>query len=127
VHVDDVARAIAAALVGGPTHDPIFVGSPGAGDGSGPSCRRAGRRGPFGQRSCAFRCRHGIAGAGGELRGAVIGRPMPLNWSRYLELSAEGFVCRVDRLRERLGVVAYVGLRRGLIETAGWYRSRGWL
>ena len=33
----------------------------------------------------------------------VVGRPLPLNRWRYVELSAEGFVCRVDRLRDRLG------------------------
>jgi len=57
----------------------------------------------------------------------VRGRPLPLNRWRYFELSAEGFVCRVDRLRERLGVVAAIELAAGLQQTAEWYRREGWL
>jgi nucleoside-diphosphate-sugar epimerase len=50
-----------------------------------------------------------------------------LNGSRYAELAAEGFVCRVDRLQDRLGVVAAIGLEEGLAETARWYRQEGLL
>ena len=39
----------------------------------------------------------------------------------------EGFVCRVDRMRDDLGVVAAVGLREGMARTAAWYREAGWL
>ena len=46
---------------------------------------------------------------------------------RYTELASEGFVCRVDRLRERLGVVANIDLREGLAHTAEWYRRERWL
>ena len=62
-----------------------------------------------------------------EVAGRVTGRTIPLNASRYAEMCAEGFVCRVDRLRERLGVEATVDLKSGLTETYGWYRREGWL
>ena len=50
-----------------------------------------------------------------------------MNSRRYAELATEGFVCRVDRLRDRLGVVATIGLDEGLAEAAAWYRREGWL
>jgi nucleoside-diphosphate-sugar epimerase len=55
------------------------------------------------------------------------GVPLPLNRWRLVELSAEGFVCRVDRLRARLGVVAALDLREGAAQTAVWYRQEGWI
>jgi nucleoside-diphosphate-sugar epimerase len=63
----------------------------------------------------------------GDIAGRLSGRTLPMNGRRYAEMSAEGFVCRVDRLRERLGVEAAIGLRDGLKETASWYREHGWL
>jgi nucleoside-diphosphate-sugar epimerase len=57
--------------------------------------------------------------------GRLVGRTMPIDRRRYSELYAEGFVCRVDRLRERLGVVAAIGLRDGLRKSAAWYFRRG--
>jgi nucleoside-diphosphate-sugar epimerase len=57
----------------------------------------------------------------------MIGRTLPLNRRRYAEMYAEGFVCRVDRLRERLGIVPAVDLREGMARTAAWYRAHGWL
>ena len=66
-----------------------------------------------------------LAAAGCDLIGRVVGRPLPLTRWRYVELSAEGFVCRVDRLRERLGIVAELDLREGLADTAAWYRREG--
>jgi nucleoside-diphosphate-sugar epimerase len=57
----------------------------------------------------------------------VRGRPAPINSSRYVELAAVGFACRVDRMRERLGVVARIDLEDGLAQTAEWYRRQRWL
>lgn len=62
-----------------------------------------------------------------DTAGRIAGRNVPLNRSRFAELSAEGFVCRVDRLHERLGVAAAIDLADGLAETAAWYRDEGWL
>jgi nucleoside-diphosphate-sugar epimerase len=55
----------------------------------------------------------------------IVGRTLPFDRRRYNELYSEGFVCRVDRLREHLGVVAGIGLREGLEKSADWYFRRG--
>jgi nucleoside-diphosphate-sugar epimerase len=68
-----------------------------------------------------------LAALTGDIAGRIRGRPQVINRSRYLELAAEGFVCRVDRLRDRLGVVAQVDLAGGLAQTVRWYREQGWL
>jgi len=62
-----------------------------------------------------------------DVLGRVTGRAMLINRWRYAELAAEGFVCRVDRMREVLGVTAEVGLASGIAKTAEWYRRAGWL
>jgi nucleoside-diphosphate-sugar epimerase len=61
------------------------------------------------------------------MAGRIAGRSLPLNRARFAELSADGFVCRVDRLHERLGVAAAIDLADGLAETAARYREEGWL
>ncbi len=58
----------------------------------------------------------------GELAGLIVRRTMVLDRRRYNELYSEGFVCRVDRLRERLGVDATIGLHEGMKRSAEWYR-----
>jgi nucleoside-diphosphate-sugar epimerase len=68
-----------------------------------------------------------VAAAVGDLQGLISRRPAVINRWRYAELTAEGFVCRVDRLREGLGVVARTGLVEGLAETAASYRRDGWI
>ena len=62
-----------------------------------------------------------------DLVGRIVRTPMPLNLWRYAEMASEGFVCRVDRMRDVLGVTASVGLRDGMAQTAAWYRDAGWL
>ena len=68
-----------------------------------------------------------VAALAGDIAQTLSGRPALINRSRYRELAAEGFVCRVDRLRNRLGMVAEVGLNEGLAQTGEWYRHNGWL
>jgi dihydroflavonol-4-reductase len=68
-----------------------------------------------------------LAALGGDIAGAILGRRMVINSRRYVELAAEGFACRVDRLRDRLGVTAEIELPEGLAQTAKWYRRTGWL
>jgi nucleoside-diphosphate-sugar epimerase len=68
-----------------------------------------------------------VASLAGEAMGHVLKRPMAINRSRYLELSAEGFVCHVDRLRERLGIVAATDIHEGFADLARWYRERRWI
>ena len=62
-----------------------------------------------------------------ELTAQVTGRLLPLDRWRYAELAAAGFVCRVDLMRELLGVEANIELADGLARTAAWYRQQGWL
>ena len=63
----------------------------------------------------------------GDIAGSLTGRPALLDRRRYAELYAVGFACRVDRLRERLGVVAQIDLTDGFADTVRWYRQIGWL
>jgi dihydroflavonol-4-reductase len=127
IHVADVIRAIAAAVAAGIDNDTIFVGGPA------PVTTRElleGVRAATGTRAMIVRIPRLLtraAAAACDLAGAARGRPLPLNKWRYRELYAEGFACRVDRLRERLGIVAEVDLNDGLVQTAAWYREQGWL
>ena len=66
-----------------------------------------------------------IAAAGGDVAGLITGRVSAINRWRYAEMASDGFVCRVDRLRELLGVVARVELGEGMAGMGRWYRSEG--
>jgi nucleoside-diphosphate-sugar epimerase len=126
VHVSDVVRAIEAAMTVPIAGETFFVGHPQAvtarevleairaGVGSGLIVRVP---------NPLLR----LAAIGGDIAGALSGRTALINQRRYAELMAGGFVCRVDRLRDRLGVVAQIGLKEGMAQTAAWYRSAGWL
>jgi nucleoside-diphosphate-sugar epimerase len=56
-----------------------------------------------------------------------VGFPVPLDRARWHEMRSTGFVCRVDKARERLGFVATIELAEGLKQTADWYAKNGWL
>jgi len=127
VHVSDLVRAIEAAIGLGSAGDTLFVGHPE----------------PASARDMIEHVRHAVgrralmvpvpdlllwmAALAGEVGGTIRGRPLVINRRRYAELSSEGFVCRVDRLREHLGVTAQVDLPTGLAQTAEWYRRERWL
>jgi nucleoside-diphosphate-sugar epimerase len=68
-----------------------------------------------------------LAAIAGDVAGRLQGRPAVINSRRYAELASEGFVCRVDRLRDRLGVGAEINLRDGLADAYAWYRQERWL
>jgi dihydroflavonol-4-reductase len=127
IHVADVVRAIAAAIDADVSGEAIFVG------GAAPATPRAiadGIRAAVAPRARVVRVPMALtrlAALGGELAQRISGRPALINQSRYRELDAEGFVCRVDRLRERLGIVATIDLTEGLAETGAWYRREGWI
>jgi nucleoside-diphosphate-sugar epimerase len=127
IHVADLIRALVAALESGVDRETIFAGHPL------PASARELLEGVRAAAGGAARivtvpmALTRIAALAGDIAGAIAGRPLPFNGSRYTELSAEGFVCRVDRLRDCLGVVAEVELREGLARTAVWYRQQGWL
>jgi nucleoside-diphosphate-sugar epimerase len=124
VHVSDLVRAIAAAADQHADDEVLFVGHPQ------PVTTRAlleGVRKAVG-RGVIVRVPSlllWLAARLGDAGGALRGRPLPMNSRRYAELATEGFVCRVDRLRDRLGVAAAIGLDEGLAEAAAWYRREG--
>jgi nucleoside-diphosphate-sugar epimerase len=127
IHVTDLVRAIAAAIDRGAGGDTIFVGHPH------PVTTREileGVRTASGGRAAIVRIPMAVArfaAIAGDVGGLIRGRPSVINSRRYVELASEGFACRVDRLRDRLGVVARIDLGEGLTETAAWYRREGWL
>jgi dihydroflavonol-4-reductase len=127
IHVSDVVRALDAAVRAPIDGDTIFLGHPR------PATARQvleAIRAAVGRSSLIVRVPDAILRVGavvGELGGRMRGRPLPLNRWRYTELSAPGFTCRVDRLRDRLGIVASVELTDGLAQTAEWYRQHGWI
>jgi nucleoside-diphosphate-sugar epimerase len=127
VHVSDVARAIAAAVAAPAEDETVFVGHPRPVTGM--EILEAVRR-AVGRPALIVRVPQPIthlAATGCDLIARGIRRPLPLSRWRYVELSADGFVCSGERLRERLGIVAEIGLGAGLADTADWYRQEGWL
>ena len=126
VHIRDAVRAITAA-VDVDVRDAIFVGHPRP-----VTARRLLEtvRANTGGTARIVRVPLAVtrvAAACGDLLGLVSGRPATINRWRYAELAADGFVCRVDRLRDLLGVVAEIELDQGVAGTGDWYRSEGWL
>jgi nucleoside-diphosphate-sugar epimerase len=125
VHVSDVVRTIAAAVDREDINDVVSVGH------REPVTIRAlleGVRAAAGRKALIVRVPLPVlklAARLGDAGGALRGRPLPMNSRRYDELMTDGFVCRVDRLRERLGIVAAIGLDEGLAEAAAWYRREG--
>ena len=67
-----------------------------------------------------------VAARVGELAW-MIGRQPIIDVDRLTELRSEGFVCAVERAQEVLGFTAAVRLREGAVQTARWYRDRGWI
>jgi nucleoside-diphosphate-sugar epimerase len=127
VYVDDLVRAIAAAIDAGGAGLTAFVAHPRPVtvddllDAVRATAGRPARRLPV-----PAGVLYPIAIAADAL-GRLLGRPLPINRRRYEEMYAEGFVCRVDRLRDRLAFEAAVDLRDGMARTAAWYREQGWL
>jgi nucleoside-diphosphate-sugar epimerase len=127
MHVADTVRAIEAAIETRRQGDVMFIGHP----------RPVTAlevlqtiRAAMGRRAVILPIPGGVlkvAAVLGELAGRGLARPLPLNRSRYEELVAEGFVCRVDAVRDRLGIVASTDIREGFEDLARWYRRAGWL
>ena len=127
IHVRDLVRIIATALDRPAVGETLFVGHPHA-----VTTREIldGVRAAAGRRAVVIRIPMAItyaAAIAGDIGGALRGKPAVINSRRYAELASEGFVCRVDRLRDRLGVVAEIGLEEGLADAYAWYRREGWL
>jgi nucleoside-diphosphate-sugar epimerase len=127
IHVGDLVRAIAAAIDAPAVGDTIFVGHPQ------PVTTREvleAVRAATGRRAAIVRIPMAVtyaAALAGDVAGRLRGTPALINSRRYAELAADGFVCRVDRLRDRLGIVAAPALADGLGDACAWYRQAGWL
>ena len=127
VYVDDVVRSVVAAVDKVDVAGVVFVGHPQ------PVTSRElfdAIQAGLGRRARGLAIPMGVtylAAVVCEVVGRVTRKPLPLNLSRYSELAAVGFVCRVDRLRDELGVTPATGLIEGIAKTAAWYRAQGWL
>ncbi len=127
IHVHDVVRVVGAAIATPANGEILFVGHPR------PVTAREILEAvglAVGRPAMIIRVPQAVtrlAAAGCDVVGRFVSRPLPLNRWRYVELSAEGFVCRVERLRQRLGVGAEIELREGIAQTADWYRRNGWI
>jgi nucleoside-diphosphate-sugar epimerase len=124
IYIDDMVDAIAAAADRAVAGATIFVGHPQ------PVTPRAlveQVRDAAGNGARIVRVPQAVlrmAAWGGDAVGALRGRPVVINSRRFAELNSAGFVCRVDRLRQDLGVEAQVALADGLRHAAGWYLSQ---
>lgn len=127
IHVDDVARGVEAAALGDAARGEVFfLGHPTPVTGIDLLAQMAT---VFGRR---FRPLHvpravlrAVAAAGSLA--STAGWPMSLDRERLREMEAEGFVCRTDKARERLGFTAEIALLDGFRRTAAWYASEGWM
>jgi nucleoside-diphosphate-sugar epimerase len=127
IHVDDMVRAIEAAIDRHVDGRVIFVGHPV------PVAARTlveGIRAAVGRPATIVPLPLTVTRAAAalcDLTTQLTGRLLPLDRWRYAELAAAGFVCRVDLMRELLQVEPEVTLADGLSRTAAWYREQGWL
>jgi nucleoside-diphosphate-sugar epimerase len=127
IHVDDMVRAIEAAIERPADRRVIFVGHPA------PVTTRLlleQIRAAVGRSAVIVPVPLAVTRAAAalcDMTSQLTGRLLPLDRWRYEELAAEGFVCRVDLMRELLQVEAKVNLPEGLARTARWYREQGWL
>lgn len=127
VYIDDAVRAVLAAVERAATGDTIFVGH------RIPVTARTlleQVRTTLGASARLVRVPKGVthlAALAGDVVGRVTRKPATINSRRFVELYSAGFVCRVDRMREHLGVVAEVDLGEGLARAAQWYGEQGWL
>ena len=127
VHVEDVARGIEAAATTSAAEGQVFsLGHPRSDTVDtltdtlekvlGRTCRRVHL--PY-----ALLLTAAVAGDVATL----CGRPLPLDRARLTELKAEGWVCCVEKARDRLGYSARIGLLEGFAATAAWYARHGLL
>jgi nucleoside-diphosphate-sugar epimerase len=124
IHVDDMVRTILAAVDSRLEGDAFYVGHP-----KPVSTREVAHsvRAAAGRPVALLRVPMPLlrlAAAAGDAGQWLTGRPWPLNGRRYAEMSAAGFVCSVDRLRDRLGVVARIDWKEGIARSTPWYTQR---
>jgi len=68
-----------------------------------------------------------VAGTLNGTIGTMRGRPQIFDLDKVRELLAPGWQCETDGAARDFGFSAVVSLERGLMETASWYREKGWL
>jgi nucleoside-diphosphate-sugar epimerase len=127
VHVDDVARGIEAAATASAAEGQIFsLGHPRSDtvDSLTETLARVMGR-PCRRVRCPYALLRVIALAG-DLA-TFMGWPLALDRARLVELTAEGWVCSVERARDRLGFTAQIDLVEGFTSTAAWYARHGLL
>lgn len=127
IYIDDVVRAIVAAVEKTDAAGTVFVGHQEPVTAQGLFDEIAAANGRRVRIVAVPMAVTHVAAVACDVAGRILRKPLPLNMPRYAELDAEGFVCRVDRLRDVLGVVAATGLRDGIAKTTAWYRQTGWL
>jgi nucleoside-diphosphate-sugar epimerase len=127
VHVEDVARGIEAAAttvaaeghtfsLGHPRSDTVDTLTDALERVLGRSCRRVRLPGAV-----------LVAAALVGDAAMMCGRPLALDRARLAELRAEGWVCSVEKARDRLGFSARIDLLEGFASTAAWYARNGLL
>jgi nucleoside-diphosphate-sugar epimerase len=127
VYIADAVRTVVAAIDRQQSGTVVFVGH------STPVTARElleGVRDTMGSSARLVRVPRALVRIGavfGDLTGHLTGRPAAINSRRYAEIYSPGFVCRVDRMRDCLGVVATTNLKDGLAQTAAWYTQHGWI
>ncbi|HMB82398.1 MAG TPA: NAD-dependent epimerase/dehydratase family protein [Vicinamibacterales bacterium] len=127
VHISDLVRAITAAVDRPAAGDTMFVGHPLP---VGTREILEGVRTAAGARAAIIRIPMAltyVAALAGDVAGRLTGKAPVINSRRYAELASVGFVCRVDRLRDHLGIVAQIGLTEGLADAYAWYQREGWV
>lgn len=123
IYIDDATRAILAALERTGSGDILFLGHaiPVTARDLLEAVRDTVR--PDGRIVPIPRIVARTAALAGDVATFLARRPAMINSRRFAELYSAGFVCRVDRMVERLGVSAEVGLREGLTRARGWYEG----
>jgi dihydroflavonol-4-reductase len=127
VHVEDVARGIEAAgttvaaeghtfSLGHPRSNTVDTLTDALERVLGRSCRRV-------RLPCAVLLAAALVGDAAM----ICGRPLALDRARLTELRAEGWVCSVEKARDRLGFSARIDLLEGFASTAAWYARNGLL
>src|SRR5262245_28179030 len=127
VHVDDVARSIEVAATSVTAEGQVFsIGHPQwvTADMLADSFARVLAR-PCRRLRVPYAVLRAVAAVGDAA--SLCGRPLMLDRARLAELMAEGWVCSVEKARNRLDFSARVGLFEGLASTVAWYVRHGFL
>ena len=68
-----------------------------------------------------------VAATVGEVMGAVRSKPSPLNWDKYREGTASGWVASPKKLMSQTGFAPAKSLAEHYRDTIEWYREAGWI